>query len=266
MAGRLGTDENGRIQIIYISTHPLVISQVTSFKCGRVCLGVGIHHTLADGTSVFTFINTWSEIARGLSHASVAPLIDRTLLRARVPPTPSFHHVENDPSPSLKTSSNSLTESQSSHPKPLSVSTFKITKDQIYTLKAKSVNNEKPTKYSIHNIVAAYIWRCATKARGPLDDQPTKLYIPTNGRSGLRPSLPSGYLGNALFTTASIALSGDLLSESFTNTIDRVEKAVERMDDEYLRSALDYLENMADVTSVRHGAHTFQCPNLYIIS
>ncbi|XWS72644.1 hypothetical protein CRYUN_Cryun02cG0057900 [Craigia yunnanensis] len=303
MAGRLGTDENGRIQIICngegalfleaettsaiddfgdfapssklrqlvptvdhsadISTHPLVISQVTTFKCGGVCLGIGIHHTMADGTSVFSFINGWSEIALGLS-LSVAPLIDRTLLRARVPPTPTFYHVEYDPSPSLKTFS-SLSESHS-HPKPLSVSTFKITKDQIYTLKAKSIKNEKTTKYSTHNILAAHIWRCASKARGLLDDQATKLYIPTNGRSRLRPPLSSGYLGNVLVTTASIALSGNLQSEPFTNTIDRVQNAVRRMDNEYLRSALDYLEKLPDVTSVKHGAHTFECPNLYIIS
>ena len=122
---------------------------------------------------------------------------------------------------------------------------------------------KKTTKYSTHNILAAHIWRCASKAQGLLDDQATKLYIPTNGRSRLRPPLSSGYLGNVLFTTASIALSGNLQSEPFTNTIDRVQKAVERMDNEYLRSALDYLEKLPDATSLRHGAHTFECPNLY---
>ncbi|XVF35580.1 hypothetical protein REPUB_Repub18cG0158200 [Reevesia pubescens] len=298
LAGRLGTDENGRIQIICngegalfieaettsaiddfgdfapssklrqlvptldysadISTHPLVISQVTTFKCGGVCLGIGIHHTLADGTSVFAFINSWSDIARGLS-LGAAPLIDRTLLRARVPPTPKFHHVEYDSSPSL----NASISNSESNPKPLSVSTFRITKDQIHTLKAKSIKDGRNTT---HNILAAYIWRCASKARGLLDDQATKLYIPTNGRSRLCPPLPSGYLGNVLFTTATIALSGNLQSEPFMNTIDRVQKAIEKMDNEYLRSALDYLEKLPNVMSVRHGAHTFKSPNLYIIN
>ncbi|KAJ6734324.1 N-BENZOYLTRANSFERASE PROTEIN putative-RELATED [Salix purpurea] len=59
----------------------LVIT-VTSFKCGGVCLGVGWHHTLADGTGALHFINSWATLARGLS-ITIPPLLDRTILRGR---------------------------------------------------------------------------------------------------------------------------------------------------------------------------------------
>ncbi|KAK8496112.1 hypothetical protein V6N12_046679 [Hibiscus sabdariffa] len=300
MAGRLGCDENGRFQIICnaegvlwveaetasiiddlggftpsprlrklvptvdysggTSSYPLFMAQLTTFRCGGVCLGVGTHHTLCDGTTGLHFIYSWSEMARGLSQITVAPLIDRTLLRARMPPIPRFHHVEYDPSPSLLTSVSSL----GSNPKPSSVSVFKITQGQLTTLKAKSLKQENRSKgkYSNYTMLAAYIWRCASKARGLLDDQPTKLHMPFNGRSRLHPPLPSSYFGNVFFAASSISLSGNLQSEPFEDTVERVHGALQRMDDEYLRSALDYLEALPDITVARREAETFQCPNL----
>ncbi|GMI92501.1 hydroxycinnamoyl-CoA shikimate/quinate hydroxycinnamoyl transferase [Hibiscus trionum] len=302
MAGRLGCDENGRLQIVCnaqgvlwieaettlavddlggftpgpnlrklvpvvdysgdTTSYPLITAQVTTFKCGGVSLGIGTHHTLTDGTTALHFINSWSEMARGLSRIRVAPLIDRTLLRARVPPTPRFHHVEYDPPPSLITSVSSLRP----NPKPSTVSVFKITQNQLNTLKAKSFRNENKTKYSTYTILAAYLWRCASKARGLLYDQPSKLYVPTNGRPRLRPPLPASYLGNAICTASPIALSGDLQSEPFIDTLERVHGALQRMDNEYIRSALDYLETLPDLTPVRRGPDTFQCPNLNIVN
>ncbi|XVE71156.1 hypothetical protein DITRI_Ditri10aG0127800 [Diplodiscus trichospermus] len=296
MAGRLRSDENGRLQIICnaegalfveaettcaiddlgdfvpslklrqlvpavdysgdISSYPLVMAQVTVFKCGGVSLGLGIHHTSSDGATALHFTRSWSEIARGLSQITEAPFIDRTLLRARVPPTPRFHHVEYDPPPSLKTSY--------PNPKPSPVSVFKITPDQLNTLKTKSFKNENATKYSTYTILAAYIWRCVSKARGLSDDQPTKLYMPVNGRPRLHPPLPSGYQGNAIFLASLVALSGNLQSEPFINTIEKIHGAVKRMNNEYLRSAIDYLEKLPDITAVRRGPEAFQCPNLSI--
>ncbi|KAJ6744466.1 SHIKIMATE O-HYDROXYCINNAMOYLTRANSFERASE-LIKE [Salix purpurea] len=59
-----------------ISRDPLVLLQVTSFKCGGVCLGVGWHHTLADGTGALHFMNSWATLARGLS-ITIPPLCQK---------------------------------------------------------------------------------------------------------------------------------------------------------------------------------------------
>ncbi|TYG66199.1 hypothetical protein ES288_D06G248900v1 [Gossypium darwinii] len=271
MAGRLGRDENGRLEILCnaegvlwieaetasamddldgftpcsklrklvptadysgdISSYPLIMAQVTTLKCGGVCLGIATHHTLTDGTTAFHFISSWSEIARGLPQISMPPLIDRTLLRARVPPIHRFHHLEYDPPPSLNTST-SL--GPNTH-KPSTVSVFKITQNQLNTLKAKSWEHGNKTNYNTYIILAAYIWRCATKARGLSYDQPTKLNMPVNGRPRLHPPLPSTYVGNAMFAASLITLSGNLQSEPFVNTLERVHGTLKRMNNEYLR-------------------------------
>ncbi|MFS7940403.1 putative shikimate O-hydroxycinnamoyltransferase [Helianthus anomalus] len=79
-----------------IESYPLLVLQVTYFKCGGVSLTVSMHHYLAYGPSAMHFINTWADMARGLD-INLPPFIDRTLLRARDPPQPTFEHIEYSP-------------------------------------------------------------------------------------------------------------------------------------------------------------------------
>ncbi|XVF48386.1 hypothetical protein PTKIN_Ptkin03bG0186300 [Pterospermum kingtungense] len=302
MAGRLGRDEKGRVEIICngegalfieaetdsviddlvgdaihsselwrlvpkvdyssdISSYPLILAQVTSFKCGGVCLGIGLQHTLGDGPCGIHFINSWAEMARGLP-LTTEPFIDRSLLRARDPPTPTFHHIEYDPPLSM----NTIPATDQNSDRQTTVSIFKVTREQLNSLKDKANKNGNGGNYSTYNSLAAHIWLCANKARCLPDDQATKLYIPIDGRSRLRPPLPPGYLGNVIFMAATIASHDDIESESFSDTAKRIQNILKRMDDDYLRSAIDYMEKNPNVKAPVRGARGFQCPNLSINS
>ncbi|KAL7162104.1 hypothetical protein ACSBR2_042557 [Camellia fascicularis] len=245
-----------------ISSYPILVLQVTYFNCGGVSLGVGMQHHVADGSSGLHFVNTWSDIARGLD-LTIPPFIDRTLLLARDPPQPAFHHIEYQPPPSMNA------DPQSTKPESVpeaAVSIFKLTKDQLNTLKAKSKEDGNMVNYSSYEMLAGHVWQSVCKARGLPDDQETKLYIATDGRSRLRPALPPGYFGNVIFTTTPLAIAGDLQSKPTWYAASRIHDALVRMDNDYLRSALDYLELQPDLKALVRGAHTFKCPNLGITS
>ncbi|KAJ4844057.1 hypothetical protein Tsubulata_029248, partial [Turnera subulata] len=297
-AGRLAKDENGRIEIDCnakgvlfieaetdsptsdlgdfmpgpelcqlvptvddsdITLYPLVLLQVTKFSCGGVCLGSAISHALVDGEGALNFINSWASLARGLSSCS-PPYVDRTILRARDPPRPTFHHIEYDQPPTLNI--------PAPEPKPTSMTNLKITPEQLNTLRSK-VNNANGTEtyhYSTYQILTAHIWRCVTKARGLPGDQATKLSIATNGRSRLNPPLPPGYFGNVIFHAIPLALAGDLVSESLLHTVERIDRAIRKMDDNYLRSAMDRLEEIGDLTTITRGPNTCRNPNLNVVN
>lgn len=247
-----------------ISSYPLLLAQVTHFKCGGICLGILLHHTLTDATSTFNFMKAWAEMTRGVPISIPPPLIDPTLLSAlRIPTSPKFHHIEYDPPPSLNASTqNTLVQSD---PEPVSSVILKLSVDQINTLKAKSKENHRSSvNFTKFEVIVAHLWRCLCKVRGLSDDEASKLLIPVNGRSRLNPPLPSGYIGNVLFTGASIALSGDILSESLNFTAKRIHKALMRMDDEYFKSALAYLKQQPDLADLKRGPHMFKCPNLNV--
>ncbi|XP_028792073.1 shikimate O-hydroxycinnamoyltransferase-like [Neltuma alba] len=241
-----------------IETYPIFVSQVTHFKCGGVSFGVGMHHYAADGYSGLHFVNTWSDMTRGLD-LSLPPFIDRTLLRARNPPRLAFDHVEFKLPPAMTTPS-------SSPPPPAAVSIFKITRDHINLLKSKSKENGNTINYSSYEMLAGHVWKNVSKARDLPHDQETKLYIATDGRSRLKPELPEGYFGNVVFMATPMALAGEIISNPTWHAARKIHEALVRMDDEYLRSALDYLELQPDLKVLVRGAHTFKCPNLGITS
>ncbi|KAE9467679.1 hypothetical protein C3L33_00411, partial [Rhododendron williamsianum] len=257
MAGRLARDDDGRIEIdcnaegvlfvvadtgaavddfgdfaptlelrqlipavdysLGISSYPLL---VTYFKCGGVSLGVACNIMLQMELLVFTLSThgpTW-------------------------PPPPAMK------SPPQSTSPDSTPETL--------VSIFKLTKDQLNTLKAKSKEDGNTVSYSSYEMLAGHVWRCVCKARGLPADQETKLYIATDGRSRIRPTLPPGYFGNVIFTTTPLAIAGDLQSKPTWYSASRIHDALARMDNDYLRSALDYLEIQPDIKALVRGAHT----------
>lgn len=96
--------------------------------------------------------------------------------------------------------------------------------------------------------------------------QASKFYISTSGRSRLNPPLPPTYFGNVIFFMTPIALSGDIQSEQLIFTVERIHKAIKRMDNKYLTSALAYLGQHHDVTTLRHGPQNCRSPNLKIVS
>lgn len=241
-----------------IDSFPLLVLQVTYFKCGGASLGVGMQHHVADGFSGLHFVNTWSDMARGLD-LTIPPFIDRTLLRARDPPQPTFQHVEYQPPPAMNTPLDSPSDTTT-------VSIFKLTRDQLNTLKAKTKEDGNTINYSSYEMLSGHVWRSVCKARGLAADQHTKLYIATDGRARLRPPLPPGYFGNVIFTTTPIAAAGDLESKPTWYSAGVIHDALVRMDNDYLRSALDYLEIQPDISALVRGAHTFKCPNLGITS
>jgi len=164
-----------------------------------------MQHHVADGASGLHFINTWSDMARGLD-LTIPPFIDRTLLRARDPPQPAFEHIEYQPPPTMKTPPQ-----QSESEPETAVSIFKLSRDQLNALKAKSKEDGSTASYSSYEMLAGHVWRSVCKARGLADDQETKLYIATDGRARLKqPTLPEGYFGNVIFTATPIALARDL--------------------------------------------------------
>ncbi|KAK3427815.1 shikimate O-hydroxycinnamoyltransferase [Eucalyptus grandis] len=245
-----------------ISSDPILVLQVTYFKCGGVSLGVGMQHHVADGFSGLHFVNTWSDLARGLD-VKLPPFIDRTLLRARSPPRPQFPHIEYQSPPALRVSP----ETTNSAPDSTTVSILRVTREWLDNLKTQAeLDNGNTTRYSSYEILAGHVWRCACRARGLSDDQDTKVYIATDARMRLSPPLPQGYFGNGILTTTPIAVAGDLISKPVSYAAQKIHESLARMNDNYLRSALDYLELQPDLSALARGAHTFRCPNLGIVS
>ncbi|KAB1225184.1 Spermidine hydroxycinnamoyl transferase [Morella rubra] len=107
-----------------------------------------------------------------------------------------------------------------------------------------------------YEAIAGHMWRCACKARSGNDHQPTRVSVGVDIRNRLKPPLPRGYFGNArLDTVTSTCLYGDLLSKPLCFAAAKVKEATERMTNEYIRSALDFIRSQEDVSPLRNNIH-----------
>ncbi|CAN1165357.1 Shikimate O-hydroxycinnamoyltransferase [Linum perenne] len=151
---------------------------------------------------------------------------------------------------------------------------LKITSEQLKTLKENAMNSRdgndgSVVRCSTYEILTAHIWRCVTKAPRLVGEQPTMLQISVDGRSRLNnpPTYPPRYFGNVIFHATPIALAGDLISEPMIKTVGRIQQAIKRMDEEYLRSAIDYLEDRANPKEgIIQVPGACQSPNLKLVS
>lgn len=226
-----------------------------------------MHHYAADGFSGVHLINTWSHIARtaGLDLAIPVPFIERTPFRARENPKPTFLHVKFQQPPPGAIKINGNGDDQTT------ASIFKLTPHLINRLRAKfkeEYDRNSKIGYTAFEMLTGHVWRCVCKARALDYDQKTILYIPVDVRSRMRPNLPPGYFGNGIFGTSPIAFAGHIVSNPTWYASILVHYAIERIDDAYVRSAIDFLELQPDIPALAPGGggRAFKSPNLVVVS
>ncbi|KAK4479657.1 hypothetical protein RD792_015185, partial [Penstemon davidsonii] len=283
-AGRLNMNEDGRIEINcnsegvlfveaesdgslddlgeYFTPKPdLILIPIVDYSLDvSTCIvpGVRNEHHLSDGISALHFINTWADISRGLD-ITFPPVIDRSHLSARHPPQPQFDHIEYyQPAPTMNFPSDASLETI----QPV----FKLTRDQLNSLKSNCNDNKNNIFYSSFEVLGGHVWRCVCKARGLTEDQETRIRIPIDGRSRFQPPPPRGYYGNVSFSNTRIAVSGEIVSKPLKHVVSIIHDAIVQMNNDYLRSTIDYLELQPDLLALAIGDHTFKCPNLSINS
>ncbi|VAI47323.1 unnamed protein product [Triticum turgidum subsp. durum] len=188
----------------------------------------------------------------------------RALAEALVPFYP-HPHIEYQPAPAMLDSEEPQALTAKPEAPPTAVDIFKLSRADLGRLRAQLPTGEGAPRFSTYAVLGAHVWRCASLARGLSPEQPTKLYCATDGRQRLQPLLPEGYFGNVIFTATPLAVAGKVTG-SLADGATTIQAALEVMDNEYCRSALDYLEMQPDLSALVRGAHTFRCPNLGLTS
>ncbi|XP_047095468.1 putrescine hydroxycinnamoyltransferase 1-like [Lolium rigidum] len=276
LAGRLGVDTEGRPQIdcagqgvLFVVAHSaLTVDELSSFqpspelkrlfvprveeyspslmcgvqvnllKCGGVALGVAMHHIAVDAIGAFHFFRTWSAFCRDGDAAATAlerPCHDRTLLRARSPPV-----IHPDALTLFCPPKEQQPPSEEPMPSPGAVANqiFTLSKDQVAALKRACTSGA-----STFCAVSAHVWRCVCAARQLPPDATARLIFPANVRGSVRPPLPDSYFGNGIIMLSVTGKVQDITSgEQLDSVACRIRGAIRRMDDEMVRSAIDYME------------------------
>ncbi|RZC67962.1 hypothetical protein C5167_011654 [Papaver somniferum] len=184
---------------------PLLSIQVTVLTDG-IFMAFSLNHSVCDGTSLLHFINSWSQISRGLTHKLHPPIIleprwlpGKTNFPVHLPFS-SFEELMVDkfiPSPELRQK------------------TFHFTPQNIAKLKRKA-NNASGTTFSSLQVVSAHVWLAVTRARQLNPNENVTYACAINSRDRLDPPLPKGYFGNSVHGGLATAKAGELLEKGLS--------------------------------------------------
>ncbi|XP_073128984.1 uncharacterized acetyltransferase At3g50280-like [Henckelia pumila] len=175
---------------------PLLGVQVTELVDGFF-IGITANHAVVDGESFWHFVNSWSEISRGLDAISKPPVLQRWL-----PPNLSSKH-RLIPIPATSVEEMNSFETTIDSPALLE-RIFHFSKESMAELKEKANTEAGTTRISTFQSLLAHLWRSVKRVR--LKNAPENKEIPFVLIIGARSRipLPQGYFGNAVYVAVTL--------------------------------------------------------------
>ncbi|KAI3814775.1 hypothetical protein L1987_14419 [Smallanthus sonchifolius] len=228
---------------------PLLLLQVTRFVCGGWSLGFCISHVAVDGQSALHFLSEWARVCRGEPLGS-PPYLDRKVLRAGDPKITCVNrnieqHAQFSPPPILLGQSSNENERKQE----TTVTMLKLTVTLVEKLRNKA--NKKPEterRFTRYEAVTAHAWRTACKIRNLEPDQKTSIGICIDVRRRMNPPLPEKYFGNAIVDVIATGTAGELVSGTLGFVSSKIRDTIEKVDDEFMNSVIDFLKNQEDLS------------------
>ncbi|TVU22317.1 hypothetical protein EJB05_32003, partial [Eragrostis curvula] len=231
----------------FVAVPPLVV-QVTRLGCGGMVLCTAINHCLCDGIGTAQFLHAWARAARGGDHDAddiPPPVHDRRALRPRCPPRVAFTHPEYSSATAAANGNGNDSLLARLLGQPLAPVSLTFTAAHLRRLKRRCAPSLKCTSFEA---LAAHVWRAWVRALDPPPSLRVKLLFSVNVRRRVKPELPRGYYGNGFVlgcaesTAAQLAAAPADSPATARYGVRLVQEAKECVDDEYVRSMVDLLE------------------------
>ncbi|KAL6850204.1 hypothetical protein ACP4OV_020831 [Aristida adscensionis] len=220
---------------------------VTRLGCGGMVLCTAINHCLCDGIGTAQFLHAWARAVRGaaaVDDAAPPPFHDRRALRPRCPPRVAFTHPEYNSSAAAAAAANGNggeAPSLLAHLLGQPLAPVSLTFTAAHLLRLKRQCAPPSAKCTSFEALAAHVWRAWVRALDPPGALRVKLLFSVNVRRRVKPELPRGYYGNA-FVLGCAETAAAQLAASARHGVRLVQEAKECVDDDYVRSMVDLLE------------------------
>ncbi|OIW14649.1 hypothetical protein TanjilG_32991 [Lupinus angustifolius] len=230
--------------------------QFNVFECGGVAIGACLSHQIGDGLSLFTFLNTWANIANG---AKQDVLPNPQLISAELFPPKNVSGFD--------TKCGIIKEN-------ITCKRFVFKASVIEELRAKYNNdtqNEKaPTRVEA---LSAFIWNryVAVTREQSESDEKKKLHVivhAVNLRQKMEPPLPSNSFGNYYRFSMTIIPSFNNEDHECHGFVNKVREEIKKIDKDYIRKLkdgkehLEFLKNSSNRVLVKRELVSFQFTSL----
>ena len=215
---------------------PLVV-QLTWLRDGAAALAVGVNHCVSDGIGSAEFLTLFAELSRdSLSQTELKRkhLWDRHLLNPS-PVRDSLNHPEFNRVPDLCGFVNRFNAER------LVPTTVVFERQRLTELKklASRLSESNSNKHTSFEVLSAHVWRSWARSLNLPASQTLKLLFSINVRDRVKPSLPSGFYGNAFVVGCAQTTVKDLTEKGLSHAAMLVKQAKERVGDDHVRSVVE---------------------------
>ncbi|XP_031123983.1 omega-hydroxypalmitate O-feruloyl transferase [Ipomoea triloba] len=227
----------------FLHIPPLVL-QVTKLRCGGMIVCTAVNHCLCDGIGTAQFLHAWAHFARDDVDSLITPFHSRHVFKPRENRKPTSFH------PAFSRSCNShsaLDITRYLQSQPLTPSSLTFSPPQILRLKSQCA---PPLKCTSFEALAAHTWRCWARSLDLPPSLAVKLLFSVNIRKRVEPELPAGYYGNGFVLGCAEAPVKDLAGANLRDAVRLIQRAKLAMTDDYVRSAVDLLEDKSVTTDL----------------
>ncbi|BBN08330.1 hypothetical protein Mp_4g10680 [Marchantia polymorpha subsp. ruderalis] len=231
-----------------VSPMPVLIIQVTQFRCKSMAIAVNWHHTVADGFSGIHFVRSWSEVASG-QPLSLKPVHCRDILKPR--PTPDSSLVHGYSTAILK--GDELNLAAQINKKPAIAKLFNIGRVAIQKLRMVEDDTTDVFSFSTAEMISAYLWKIMVRARldgrvsksaetadAAAKSASTRFFMFVDGRKRL--DIPAGYFGNVVCSACAQSTEADIATKSVIQIASLIRKANRSINEDYFQSLIDWVE------------------------
>ncbi|CAH2062710.1 unnamed protein product [Thlaspi arvense] len=214
---------------------PLLLFQVTRFRCGGFVVAVRLNHTMSDGSGLVQFLNTVAEFSRGSGAEvvvlpSVPPVWQREVHSARRPPRVTCFHQEYEQRASVTMSGHC----QCHQLQDLVHGSFFFGPKEM-----RAIQSQLSEKCTTSEALTACLWRTRTRALGFDPDEIVQVSSLVDVRGKLH--IPDGYYGNAIVYPAVAARAAVLATEPLGYAVRLVKAAKAQVSEEYVQSVADLM-------------------------
>ncbi|CAI8612543.1 unnamed protein product [Vicia faba] len=223
---------------------PLASLQLTQFGCGSLALASHYNHCILDGIAIREFETNLASLTRG-DELVIIPNTDRTMLKARNPPKITHPHFEFSKSTNIENLFTIRGTTNINIKKPVvedQIHVLHLSPQKIATLKNKALGKTSLKNITTFQVVAAKIWKARSIATKIEDDKLSTMLFPVDVRKKLVPELPNGFAGNALVPGFTRSTVKELIEQGDHYAIKKVQEGIERLNHEYIKSGIDWLE------------------------
>ncbi|KAL3521239.1 hypothetical protein ACH5RR_019388 [Cinchona calisaya] len=226
-----------------LSGAPPLVVQLTWLSDGAATLGVGFSHCMCDGIGSGEFLNSFAELAsgtkRGVNELKPAPIWARHLMDPSPLGIPCLNSASHPEFKKVPDTCGFLSRFTQERLTPTSVTFDRKCLNELKKSATHTGRLSESLSCTSFEVLSAHIWRSWAKSINLPSKQVVKLLFSINIRNRVKPSLPSGYYGNAFVLGCAEICVKDLIEKGLGHATELVKRAKERVDDGYVREVVD---------------------------